>query len=176
MINAIRKRKDQSGYTMLELLLVLGIIIALAAIMIYAFLSRVNKQSAMNSSSAQVSNIVTSERSAVERQGQIIAFSDQTTAQTLVTYGLQEQIAQDPTHANPWGGGYVVANGSNGQFTITINGLPSNMTKTDGSGYQTFTEELSRLGEGSGIANSGKGATNECTATGNSITCTFDNQ
>ncbi len=163
------KKKNQSGYTMLELLLVLGIIIALAAIMIYAFLSRVNKQSSLQTSVAQVSNIVTAERAAVQQQGAIIIFSSPAEAAPLLTFGLQEQIAQNQKTANPWGGDYEVKDiAGTGQFTVSMDNVPSNVTK--GTDYSSFEKLMSRIGEGSGTTDV------TCKATGNTISCNFDNQ
>jgi type II secretory pathway pseudopilin PulG len=169
-LSRLPKRKNQKGYTMLELLLVIGIIIALASIMIYAFLSRANKQAGIDTAAAQVSNIVISERASVRENGKIIAIDSDTAGQPLLTFGLQERIANTSTTANPWGGSYVVASIGGGQFTVQLNGLPKDMVgKT--TQYQNFVNMIQRLGEG----DQDKSGT-KCTQTGNAITCTFDNQ
>lgn len=167
-IRSLQNKKNQSGYTMLELLLVLGIIISLTAIMLYAFLSRANKQSAIETAVAQVGNIVAAERAAVQQQKEIIPFKDKDGAGKLVTFGLQQQIAQNPEKANPWGGNYVVGPAEEpGQFQVSMGNIPSSIIKGD---YDNFVKLLSRLGEGTGSTVA------ECTSTGSTIACSFDNQ
>ena len=138
----IRKNKrKQGGYTMLELLLVIGIIIALTSVMIYALLSRANKQSAFTQAGAQVAQIANSERNAISTSGQ--GFTD---IKKLGQYGLSQDIANNSDHSNPWGGSYTTADNSDGTFTVTASNIPSDL----GDNYQRFIHQISLIGEQTG--------------------------
>lgn len=162
-LQQLRQRK-QGGYTMLELLLVIGIIIALTSVMIYALLSRANKQSAFTQAGAQVAQIANAERNAISTSGAGFVAID-----GLGQYGLSQDITTNATHSNPWGGAYDVADNSDGTFKVTASNVPADMSK----GYDRFIHQISTIGEQT--ASQGGQAQGQCKPDGNTITCTFDN-
>ncbi len=54
----VSRRKQQNGWTLLELLLVLVCVIALSAILLYSFITPVNRQVSMRELSSQLSELV----------------------------------------------------------------------------------------------------------------------
>lgn len=166
-----KMRTKQAGYTMIELLLVIAIIIGLTSVMIYALASRANKQAAIHECAAQVANIVVAERSFIQRDPAVaIANSD---LSALKPYGLDSKIADlKGKSTNPWGGDYTLGMPKTGQFIVTIVDVPTSIV----TNYQTLQNSIQRLTEHDTTADdasaSAKGA---CSADTNTITCTFDN-
>ncbi len=173
---SLPRKKKQDGYTMIELLLVIGIIIALAAIMLYAFLSRANKQTAIHTAASQVANIHSAESGASTRGGGPVAFTTASDATPLQGYGMEAQIAKSPTTANPWGGSYsVTVNDGAGTYTIQLQNVPSDITDKSGPYYNEFINLLDRQGEGAATA-AGRASASNCKVVGkNEIDCTYDN-
>lgn len=161
-----KKNRKQNGYTMIELLLVIGIIIALTAVMLYALLSRANRQAAFTQAGSQVAQVANAERSLIAVQGAPIVGADLT---GLASYGVTGKIVKDTQSAataNPWGGPITVANNGDGNFSVVLGGLPSGLSEEQ---YSSFVKQASAMGDD--VAQSPPA----CSYANNSITCKYAN-
>ena len=188
MKNKIFKKTKQSGYTLIELLLVIAIIIALTALMVYALVSRANKQANIHETAAQVSAIVTANRQWITREGGTAMTTKGKDAWAYFrNYGLSSKISlMKGVNSNPFGGDYVFsgnivkAGGGTGIFTIEITNVPASLIpvpktkKTAASGNGTLVNAILRMTL-AGHTSATDAPTPLCKSdAANTITCTFD--
>lgn len=126
-------KSKQAGFAMIEVLLMIGVLIALTAVMVYALFAKVSRQSKVQTASEQMVQIASSVRAyaksnaafchangcltgtteQLENQKYIVGDvtvkknSDQNMT-ILGAFGLEQKLSDQSLMANPWGGAYTV--------------------------------------------------------------------
>ena len=164
-------QSKQSGYTLIELLLVIAIIIALTAVMIYALVGRAERQSAIHQCATAVSQIVIAQRAynAMDPAEAQIAGSD--TFAILKGYGVDSRIVDhNGIKINPWTGDYSFTAPVSGEFTVSVTGLPDGVEKD-----KSLTVAIQSMTDHDTKADAG-GAKDKtvCKGKKGTLTCTFD--
>lgn len=192
----IINKSKQAGFAMIEILLMIGVLIALTAVMVYALYGKVSRQSKVQTASEQMVQIASSVRAYIRsnQHGTVVKCMDKGCLNTNPTddmallggYGLEQSISDHSATANPWGGPYTVnaksAPAPANTFQVKMSNLPAYFAAKNKGGNNNYlsalTDAVQHAGDRSNNGTAEKATTcaavTGSSAGGATVTCTFN--
>jgi type II secretory pathway pseudopilin PulG len=123
MLNFLKKRKGERGFTLVEFLVVLGLIFVLVAVLAMAAYKSTQRTRVSRAKSEVMTVVAAAEDWGGNKAKKFSGIS----MKQLADSGLLSSDLANTKYLNPWGGKYSIkASGTgNTTFTITVDGVPT---------------------------------------------------
>lgn len=126
--NFLKKRKSEQGFTLVEFLVVLGLIFVLVAVIAMAAYKS-TQRTRISKVKSEVMSIVAAAQSWASNKPTMFK---NMTFKDLENSDLVSKDLVNSNYQDPWGGAYeLTPAGNGGSFTVTINGVPNKSIAQD---------------------------------------------